>query len=100
MIRPEDKVRDGKVRYFDIFLTGVNGEVECNRDAALTVTVEGGELLAFGSANPRTEESYLTGTFRTWYGKSQAVVLPKEQTLRVTVSEEGLKPVSTTVELA
>ncbi|GHV06550.1 hypothetical protein FACS189485_15260 [Spirochaetia bacterium] len=30
--------------------------------------------MAFGSANPRTEECYLSGSFTTYYGRSQAVV--------------------------
>ena len=37
-------------------------------------SVEGGELLGFGSANPRTEESYLSGTFKTYYGFAQAII--------------------------
>ena len=72
---------------------GENGEIECNRDTRLTVTVEGGELLAFGSANPRTEESFLTGTYTTWYGRSQAVVLRKDKQLSISVSGDGLAPV-------
>lgn len=32
------------------------GVIECNADHQLTVTVEGGTVLGFGSANPRTEE--------------------------------------------
>ena len=38
------------------------------------MSVEGGELLGFGSANPCTEESYQTGSFTTYYGKAMAVV--------------------------
>ena len=35
---------------------------------------ENGELLAFGSANPRTEECYDSGSFTTYYGQALAVV--------------------------
>ena len=48
--------------------------VECNADRKLTVSVEGGELLGFGSANPRTEERFDMGVYSTYYGKAQAVV--------------------------
>lgn len=88
---PEKPIKDGVVRYVNIYLTGKNGEVECNRDVALTVTVEGGQLLAFGSANPKTAESFLAGTYRTWYGKSQAVILPTQKTVTITVFGEGLE---------
>ena len=47
--------------------------------------IEGGELLAFGSANPCTEEQYHTGTFTTYYGRALAVVRAGE-TGQMTVS--------------
>lgn len=40
----------GDVIYVNIAVVGENGVVECNADRKLTVTVEGGELLGFGSA--------------------------------------------------
>ena len=45
-----------------------------NADRQVKVTVEGGELMAFGSANPRTEERYDSGSFTTYYGRAMAVV--------------------------
>ena len=48
--------------------------MESNDDRLLSVTVEGGELLGFGSANPCTEEDYLSGSFKTYYGRTQAIV--------------------------
>lgn len=62
-----------------------------------TVTVEGGELLAFGSANPRIGECYDSGSFTTYYGRAQAVVRAKEYTtVTVTVSGDGFAPVTAT----
>jgi len=40
--------------------------------------VENGELLAFGSANPCTEEQYHTGSFTTYYGRSLAIIRASE----------------------
>lgn len=60
--------------YVNISIIGENGVVECNADEMLTVSVEGGELLGFGSACPRTEESFITGSYTTYYGRAQAVV--------------------------
>lgn len=67
-------IQNGDIVYYDISIIGENGVVESNDDRKLSVRVEGGELLGFGSANPRTEENYLSGTFTTYYGKAQAVV--------------------------
>lgn len=99
-IRPEKAVvRIGEILYVDISLTGENGEVECNRDACLTVTVEGGELLAYGSANPRTEESFLEGKYTTYYGRSQAVVRISSPQVRIMVCGKELEPASLTIEV-
>jgi hypothetical protein len=85
-IQPEKiTAKIDEVVYVDINLSGKNGIVESNADTKLNVTVEGGCLLAFGSANPRTGESYLSGSFTTYYGRSQAVVRAnKAGTIRIT----------------
>lgn len=72
---PENEmVKPGEILYIPVEIRGENGEVESNGDKTLTVTVFGGELLAFGSANPCTEEQYHTGTFTTFYGRALAIV--------------------------
>ena len=86
----EDAVRAGDILYIDISLTGANGQVECNRDTSLRVEVEGGKLLAFGSANPKTEEDFLSGVHTTYYGRSLAVVKAQSDQLTVRVSGENL----------
>ncbi len=63
----------GEIIYVPICV-GDGKIVESNADKKLTVTVENGELLAFGSANPRTEEVYHSGTFTTYYGHALAIV--------------------------
>ncbi len=63
---------DGLV-YFNIDLVGENGEIECNRDRKVTFSLEGGELLAFGSARPKTESRFETGTYELYRGRAQAV---------------------------
>lgn len=93
----EGKAIPGQPLYVDIDLVGENGIVECNRDTTLTVTVEGAELLGFGSANPKTSERFETGTYTTYYGRSQAVLLPNAQAIRMTVTGERME--SCTLEL-
>lgn len=78
----------GEILYIPVQIVGENGMVESNADKRLTVTVKGGELLAFGSANPCTREQYHTGSFTTYYGRALAVVRAG-QSGKVTVSVEG-----------
>lgn len=74
-VRPEkEAVKPCGIIYVPVNIEGANGIVESNADRKLTVTVEGGELLAFGSANPCTEEQYHTGSFTTFYGRSLAII--------------------------
>ena len=74
-VEPEKKeAAKGGIVYVPVVIAGENGVVESNADRSLSVTVQGGELLGFGSANPRTEEQYHTGTFTTYYGRALAVV--------------------------
>lgn len=75
VLKPEKStVRAGELVYVPVTLAGENGVVESNADRKLCVTVTGGELLAFGSANPCTEEAYHTGSFTTYYGRALAVI--------------------------
>ncbi|MBQ9663126.1 MAG: DUF4982 domain-containing protein [Oscillospiraceae bacterium] len=74
-VKPEKtSVQPGEVVYIPVTVEGANGVVESNADRKLCVTVEGGELLGFGSANPRTEERFDTGEYTTYYGRALAVV--------------------------
>ena len=88
---PEDNIC-----YVDIDLTGSNGEIEGNADRCLSVEVENGELLAYGSANPKTEEDFLKGRYTTWYGRSLAVIRTNGQA-RVTVKGKNLNEKQMTV---
>lgn len=78
----------GGIVYVPVAITGENGVVESNADRKWTVTVTGGELLGFGSANPRTEERYDAGSFTTYQGRALAVVRAGESgTVCVTVTD-------------
>jgi beta-galactosidase len=67
-------MKPGELAYVNIDLVGENGVVESNDDRKLTLIVEGGKLLGFGSANPCTEERFDSGSYTTFYGKALAVV--------------------------
>lgn len=70
----EQVVKAGDRVYVDIAIKGENDIVEANADTTLTCTVTGGVLLGFGSANPCTEERYDTGTYTTYFGRTQAAI--------------------------
>ena len=82
----------GQPVYVDIDLVGENGIVESNADMTLTLYVKGAELLGFGSANPKTTERFDSGTYTTYYGHSQAVLLPTASHICLTVSTGGMVP--------
>ena len=94
-LQPEESHSD--LIYIPVQIVGENGTVESNADRKMTVTVEGGELLGFGSANPCHKEQYHTGTFTSYYGRALAVVRKTAESLSVTVCAEGLSPVTTVV---
>lgn len=74
-ILPEkEQASPGEILYISVQVTDEDGIVESNADRRLEAEVKGGELLGFGSANPRTEESYVQGAYTTHYGYAQAVV--------------------------
>lgn len=75
MAEPEENTaKADDIVYIPVSLVGENGVVGHNADRKLTVTVENGQLLAFGSANPRTEERYDSGSFTTYYGQALAII--------------------------
>ncbi|MCL1820302.1 MAG: DUF4982 domain-containing protein [Oscillospiraceae bacterium] len=93
-VQAEDEfVKEGDIAYVNVSLVGENCIVESNADTKLTVSVDGGELLAFGSANPRTEDDYNSGSFTAYYGRAQAVVRAGAKTV-IRVGGEGLDSVS------
>lgn len=75
VLRPEaETVRLNDIVYVNVNIEDINGIVESNDDRNVRVEVENGELLAFGSANPRTIEDVHTGKYTTYYGRAMAIV--------------------------
>lgn len=91
-VEPEDReVHTGEIVYVNITIVDENKTVESNDDHRVSVTVENGELLGFGSANPCTEERFDSGSYTTYYGRALAVVKSqKAGTLSIKVSGEGI----------
>jgi len=100
-VTPEEQsVCPDDIAFIPVTLDGENGITESNTDAALRVCVENGELLAFGSANPRTEESFTSGQYTTYYGRALAVVRAgKTGVIRLAVTGDGFEPASAEVKI-
>jgi beta-galactosidase len=98
-LTPEETViRAGELVFVNINLVGENGVVESNDDKKLAVTVEGGGLLGFGSANPCTEECFDSGSYTSYYGRALAVVRADSAgELTVHVTGDGLEPAGTKI---
>ena len=80
-----------------IKLVGENDVAESNADRKLTVEVKGGELLAFGSANPCTAEQYHSGSFTTYYGRSLAVIRMCGRT--AVIASDGVQSAKAVIEI-
>ena len=81
------------IHYIPVEIVGENDVVESNADCLLKVSVIGGTLLGFGSANPCHEEDYCSGEFTSYYGRALAVVRTdsRDESCRVTVSGGDLE---------
>ncbi len=97
-LEPEGKPSQDGLLYVNISLQDKDGIVESFADRMLSVSVEGGELLAFGSADPKSEDSFLSGKYTTYYGRSQAVIRVIDREARITVQGNGLPSVSAVYE--
>lgn len=88
-IMPEKEAAgSGEIVYVPVSLCGENGVVEHNADERLEVTVQGCELLAFGSACPRTEERFDAGSYSTYYGRALAVIRMGRGPAAITITGE------------
>lgn len=75
VLSPEEKeVRLNDIVYVKVRISDSDGIIESNDDSTIKLNVVGGELLGFGSGNPRSEEKFTTGEYTTYYGRALAVV--------------------------
>lgn len=94
------QVEKGHLIYVDINIVGENGEVESNADTPITVNVEGGELLGFGSARAISEESFDDGKYTSFYGRTQAIIYASAKgEVKITASAAGYADSAATVKV-
>lgn len=80
--------------FIELRLSGENGITKSGADRKVSVEVSGaGTLQGFGSAVPNTDNSFLSGTYSTHYGKALIAVRAgyKEGDITVTVKAGGLE---------
>lgn len=75
-IRKEKEVpcKKDDILFIEIDICGENDVIEANADEPITVRTKGAELLGFGSAWHRSEETFVSGTYTTCYGRALAAV--------------------------
>ncbi len=94
----KQKVTPGEIIYMDVTIEDHNGVVESNCDEKINMKVTNGTLLGYGSANPRTEEGYLSDSCTTYYGHALAVIrAEKTETIVVEVSSIKLPGAKTEI---
>lgn len=74
-LKVENTERDNEELVFiNVDICGENGEIESNADEVLTIDAVGAEILGFGSGRERSEESFLSHSYTSYYGRALAVV--------------------------
>jgi beta-galactosidase len=91
---------DKDLAFVTISIVDESGIVKTFSDRKITVKVEGtGILQGLGSANPKSEESFISSEHTTFYGKALAVIRPTGSgIISVTVEAEGCKAETVEIE--
>jgi beta-galactosidase len=92
--RPMITTRHGDLAYVTITLTDPEGTVNPSADRLVRVDVSGdGTLLAFGSADPATEETFNATQRRTYHGRALCIISPTGPgQVRLAASAAGCNP--------
>ena len=84
--------------YLTAELRGANGALVTAADELLTASVEGAELLGFGTGDPKPLHNYNEGRTRSWKGRAQLVLRRRgDSPIRVSVSSESGKAAQITL---
>lgn len=89
-----ERIRAGQLGFLQIELTDGQGIVHWGKDREISLHIEGGKLLGFGSGAPMTEESYTDHVHTTYRGRAQAVIMAEQGgSLTLRAKAEGLNDV-------
>lgn len=90
MLEIDKKVSEGEVAFICVRIADEGGITERNADQVLKAEVTGGKLLAFGSAQQKTEEKYSSNQTATYYGEALLVVQKEAAELKVHVTGQNV----------
>lgn len=86
--------------YIAVNITDEAGNIKMTTDKKVRVSVEGeGVLLAVGSGNPETEESFFAGEYTSWHGRVLAIVKSTDTAGKIKVMAEAEGIESTMIEI-
>jgi len=69
-----NRIENDAIVFIEVDICGENGEIESNADELLTIDAEGAEVLGFGSGQRRSEESLVSNSYTSYYGRALAAV--------------------------
>lgn len=78
--------RDGFC-YVRVSYTDENGTVKVTKRGDVSLKVDGGKLMGFGSACPYNERGFLTDVSDTYYGEALAVIKPLADVVKINASD-------------
>jgi len=82
-----------ELAYIDVTIADDQDNVVADRDLPLHASVTGGELLGFGTGDPRQADNFCEPRTVSWRGRALAIVkrMPGEQ-ITLTVEAQGMEP--------
>lgn len=88
---PETYNEDSDLRFIRIELTDKEGNLVRFSDREINVRVDGGDLLALGSSDPKSEEMYNQKHRYLYEGKALAVIKPYSvKDIRIIINADGI----------
>ena len=73
--------------YVRAMYTDAKGTVKVTKRGDITIKVEGGQLMGFGSGCPYNKRGFLTDVSDTYYGETLAVIKPASDAVSIEVSD-------------
>ncbi|MGT2832954.1 glycoside hydrolase family 2 TIM barrel-domain containing protein [Streptococcus halotolerans] len=79
-----------QLTYVSLSITDQSGQIIPTAEVALQIQVEGGELLGFGTGNPKPNDNYPDSETTTYHGRALAIIQKRDDTATVTVSDKEM----------
>jgi len=96
LMKEKAEVKAGQVAYIHVRYTDENGTLKPTEVHDLKVSVEGGEMVAFGSGNPYVRGNYTDPEKPTYFGEAMVIVRSYEPgDIKVTVTDEAGNKIET-----